>query len=184
MSEDPTRSSDTTQRADQSPDTADIGKEVREMGQQLENLFRAMIESDRAKQLRRDLTGGVQELTKQIQSALRSAQSDPRFQQAEERGRQVLNQAQQSKVVNDVQETLISGIAQINMQLRRAAERFEQERGATTGGATSQRVPLDVEPSDIAPMRPVADTTETTPISPPPNTGETQRLDDDDQVTG
>src|SRR5262245_13158904 len=71
----------------------DLTTELREMGQQLEAAFRAAIESDRAKQLQRDLVGGVRELSGQIQTTLQSLQANPRVQQAEERGRQVLSQA-------------------------------------------------------------------------------------------
>src|SRR5262245_12871298 len=76
----------------------DLTSELREMGQQLEAAFRAAIESDRAKQLQRDLAGGVREISSQIQTTLHSLQANPRVQQAEERGRQVLSQARESKV--------------------------------------------------------------------------------------
>ena len=66
----------------------DLTTELREMGQQLEAAFRAAIESDRAKQLQRDLVGGVRELSGQIQTTLHSLQANPRVQQAEERSRE------------------------------------------------------------------------------------------------
>jgi heparin binding hemagglutinin HbhA len=134
----------------------DLTTELREMGQQLEAAFRAAIESDRAKQLQRDLVGGVRELSGQIQTTLQSLQANPRVQQAEERGRQVLSQARESKVVQDLQETIVSGIAQLNDQLRKLVDRLESDTSSQAGTPT-QQVPIEQDPA----------------------TGETTRLDDD-----
>lgn len=135
----------------------DLGAEMREMGQQIEAAVRALAESERAKQLQRDLAGGVRELTSQLQTAVKSLQTNPRVQQAEQRGRDVLSQAMQNKAVQDVQETFVNGLAQFNDQLRKLVERLENEVGGQSGGPTSQNVPIEHEP---------------------PATGETTRLDE------
>jgi hypothetical protein len=138
-------------------DSSDLLKELREMGQQLETAFRTAIESDRAKQLQQDIVGGVRELAGQVQTAVKSLQENPRVQQAEQRGRQAVEQARESKVVQDIQETIISGLAQLNTQLRKVVERIDQEANKPSGPA-SQNVPVEHEP--------------------PPSTGDTTRLDD------
>jgi hypothetical protein len=139
---------------------SDLSNELREMGQQLEAAFRAALESERAKQLQRDLAGGMRELSTQIQSALKSLQSNPRVQQAEERGRQVFTQARESKVAQDLQDTIVGGIAQLNDQLRKLVDRIETDSTAQAGGATTQQVPIEHDPA----------------------TGETTRLDDEGKV--
>src|SRR5262245_45003558 len=142
----------------QDKDSSDLMRELREMGQQLEAAFRAAVQSDRAKQLRKDIAGGGRELTSQVKTAVKTVQSDPRVQQAEERGRQAVSQARESKVVQDIQETVVSGLAQLNEQLRKVVERIEKEANAAAGGSASQHVPVEHEP---------------------PATGETTRLDED-----
>src|SRR3712207_5981455 len=123
-------------------------KELREMGQQLEAAFRAAIESDRAKQLQKDIAGGVRELTGEIQSAGKPVQTDPRFQKAEERGKQALDQARESKVVNDIQETIVSGLTQLNAQLRKVVERIDAETNRpSTSSSPSQNVPVEHDSS-------------------------------------
>ena len=139
---------------------SDLVKELREMGQQLEAALRATIESERAKQLQQDIVGGVRELAGQVQSAVKSLQSDTRIQHAEERGRQAIAQARESKIVQDIQETFISGLAQLNTQLRKVVERIEQEANKPAGSPT-QSVPVEHE----------------TPAS----TGETTRLDENQE---
>jgi hypothetical protein len=140
--------------------TADLAGELREMAQQLEAAFRAALESERTKQLQRDLAGGMRELSHQIQSALKSLQSNSRVQQAEERGRQVLNQARESKVAHDLQETIVGGIVQLNDQLRKLVERLETDRASQAGGPDTQQVPIEQDPA----------------------TGETTRLQDEDKA--
>jgi hypothetical protein len=162
MSDDTTRTPQTPPGPDRDKDAPDLTAELREMGQQLEAAFRAMIESDRAKQLQRDLAGGVRELTAQVQTAVKNLQHNPRLQQAEERGRQAVQQAKESKLVNDIQETIVAGIAQVNDRLRHLVDRLENERPDQAGtpppaGGPTQQVPIERDPA----------------------TGETTRLDDD-----
>lgn len=144
-------------RPGQDKDSSDLLKELREMGQQLETAFRTAVESERAKQLQQDIVGGVRELATQVQSAVKSLQDNPRVQQAEQRGRQAVEQARDSKVVQDIQETIITGLAQLNSQLRKVVERIDNEVNKPSG-PTTQNVPVEHEP--------------------PASTGETTRLDD------
>ena len=135
----------TNQQPGQDKDSADLLKELREMGQQLETAFRAAIQSDRAKQLQKDLAGGVREITEQLKTAAKTVQSDTRFQQAEERGRQAVAQARESKVVQDIQETLVNGIAQLNDQLRKVVDRIQAESDAPSSSPSTQNVPVEDE---------------------------------------
>ena len=142
--------------------TNDLSNELREMGQQLEAAIRAALESERAKQLQRDLAGGMRELSNQIQHALKSVQSSPRLQQAEERGRQVLAQARDSKVAQDLQDTIVGGIAQLNDRLRKLVDRLENDSSAQSSNPATQQVPIEQEPA----------------------IGETTRLSDDEDKAG
>ena len=139
--------SENTPNASQQPghdkDSGDLLNELREMGQQLETAFRAAIQSDRAKQLQKDLAGGVREITEQLKTAAKSVQNDTRFQKAEERGRQAVAQARESKVVQDIQETLVTGLAQLNEQLRKVVDRIQSEANAPSSGSAAQDVPVD-----------------------------------------
>jgi hypothetical protein len=132
----------------------ELQHELREMAKQLEAAFRATLESDRTKRVQSDLASGVRELTFQVGKAVENLQKDPRVAEAEERGRQAINQARDSKVVQEMQDLLVSGISQINVQLRKVVERLEQE---TKPATETQHVPVDHEPT--------------------PTTGETTKLD-------
>jgi heparin binding hemagglutinin HbhA len=140
--------------------TSDLGNELREMAQQLEAAFRAALESERTKQLQRDLAGGMRELSTQLQHALKSLQANPRVQQAEERGRQVLSQARESKVAQDLQETIVGGLGQLNDQLRKLVDRLETDNTNQVSSPNTQQVPIEQDPA----------------------TGETTRLQDEDKA--
>lgn len=136
----------------------DLASELREMAQQIETAFRTAIESDRAKQLQQDLTNGFRELSSNVKSTIDSLQEDPRVKQAEQRGREVLEQARDSKVLQDLQETIVNGISQLNEQLRKLIEKIE-----TNNNVTINKQPDPNAPQDI-------------PIEQEPVTGETTRL--------
>jgi hypothetical protein len=133
------------QQPGQGKEASELLTELREMGQQLETAFRAAIQSDRAKQLQKDLAGGVREITEQLKTAAKTVQNDPRVQQAEERGRQAVAQARESKVVQDIQETLVSGIAQLNEQLRKVVDRIQDEVNTPANNPSTQNVPVEDE---------------------------------------
>jgi hypothetical protein len=150
MSEDPNRTTPPDREA------VDLKEELREMGQQLEQAFRAVIASERTRQLQRDLAAGVREITSQVRTAVGNIQQDPRVRQAEERGREALDDLRETKLAQELQEALVSGIQTLNAQLRRLVERMDQE-GEATPGTPTQQVPIDQEP---------------------PATGETRKLDE------
>lgn len=122
----------------------ELQHELREMAKQLEAAFRATLESERTKRVQADLAAGVRELTTQVGKAVETLQKDPRLQEAEERGRQAINQARDSKVVQEMQDLLITGISQINVQLRKVVERLETD---TKPATETQQVPINHEPT-------------------------------------
>ena len=129
------------------PDIADdLMQEIREFGSQLEAAFRAALESERTKQLQRDLMGGLKELSAQVKTAVKSVQENPRVQQASERGKEALRNAQSSKATQDLQETIVAGVAQLNVQLRKLVERLETADAEAPASSTpTQQVPIETD---------------------------------------
>lgn len=138
----------------------DLGSELRELGQQLEQAVRSALESDRAKQVQSDIASGMKEIGAQIQHAMKALQDNPKVQELVQKGEQAVGQAQQSKAVQDLQETLARGLAMLNEQLSGFVSRVRQEPGP---GATT------TPPAGSA----------TPAAGDAPATGETTRLDPD-----
>lgn len=160
---------ESTQAGTGSRDAAsELVEELRELGNQMEAAFRAALESERTRQLQRDLMGGLKELTTQVKTALKSAQDDPRLQQASERGREVLRNAQTSKAAQDLQEALVTGVAQLNAQVRKLVDRLESTPSSGGSSTPSQHVPVEHDDASTGP---------TTRLDESGSTGETTRLD-------
>lgn len=141
----------------------DLGSELRELGQQLEQAVRSALESDRARQVQADIASGMKEIGAQLQTAMKAIQDNPRVQHFVQRGEQAVDQAQHSKAAQDLQDSLARGIAMLNEQLSGFVTRLNQE------GTTP--------PSSSA--TPSSSSGATTDTSSSPATGETTRLDPD-----
>lgn len=143
-------------------ETPDLTAELREMGQQLEALFRAFIESERTKQMQATVAKSVQNVAAVVRQTAEKIQTDPRFQQVEDRSRQALERARESQVFHDVQEALVTGLEQINTQLHKLVEKLEAERaaGAQTGQGNEANPPVEHVPLEA------------------PATGETKKLEE------
>jgi hypothetical protein len=137
---------------------AELSKELRELGQQLEQAFRGVVEGENAKKLQRDFVSGLREIGVQMQTGLSSLKENPRVQTLTERGQQVVNQAQESQASRDFQESLARGVAFLREQIASFNERQKMEAVAPT--SDSQTVTIERE--------------EETPA-----TGETTRLEPD-----
>ncbi|MBX0330430.1 hypothetical protein K2Z83_22475 [Oscillochloris sp. ZM17-4] len=121
---------------------SDLGSELRELGQQIEQAVRNAMESDRARQLQQDIASGMQEIGTQMQSALKAIQEDERLRKLAERGQQAINQAQESQAAKDFQEALTRGIAQLNDQMAAFVSRLQQSAGGDSA-ATGETTRLD-----------------------------------------
>jgi hypothetical protein len=137
---------------------AELSKELRELGQQLEQAFRGVVEGENAKKLQRDFVSGLREIGVQMQTGLSSLKENPRVQTLTERGQQVVNQAQESQASRDFQESLARGVAFLREQIASFNERQKTEAVAPT--SDSQTVTIEREEET-------------------PTTGETTRLEPD-----
>ncbi len=125
----------------------DLKHELREMGMQIEAAIRALIQSDQAKRVQNDLAAGVREVTSQVRQVVSSVQADPRVQDANERGKQVIAQAADTKIVGELQDAFGTTLAQLNTQLRKLVERIESDAPARQAPTPTQHVPVESDPS-------------------------------------
>lgn len=138
----------------------DLARELRDLGQQLEQSLRGVVESERAKNLQRDLLAGLRELSTQMQTGLSTLKENPRVQNLAERSQQAVTQAQESAAAKDFQETLVRGVAFLKEQLASFNAR-QKSQGTTPADTGSQRLTIEHEDGSA--------------------TGETIRLDPDQQ---
>ncbi len=151
---------DKQQRPDQ-PEGTNFFEELQKLGKQFEQTFRSAFESEQARSMQRTMSEGMQTFLNQMQQAAQSFQQNSRVQHWSEQGQQAVNQARDSQVIKDFQETLTRGMVYFNQQLEAFAARTRksdptaspQEDTAPTGetppdAATGPTVKLDPETVD------------------------------------
>jgi heparin binding hemagglutinin HbhA len=128
-------------------DQKDLGDELRELGQQIEQAIRGTLESERARQVQNDFSSGMREIGTQFQSAIKAIQEDPRLQELVERGEQAVDKARESRAAQDFSEALARGVSMLNAQLSNFVEQLQANDQAQSGGeaATGETTRLDPE---------------------------------------
>jgi heparin binding hemagglutinin HbhA len=145
---------------------SDLVGELRQLGQQLEQLFTTALSSEQARTFQNEVTRGVREIGVQVQHAIKNVQENPRVQELEERGKRAINEARESQYFDRLQDTLVKGLSYLNEQVSTLAERLKTDApSGTSPASTTQSVPVED-----------ASTPPTTPDDTPPATGDTTRL--------
>lgn len=110
--------------------------------------------AEQAEQAQRtELVQELQELGQHLESAFRAAlraiQQRAPSAELEQRARKAAQQVQEAPLVRELESVLVSGLHQINQQLRRVVDRLEarQEESATAQRAESQRLMIEQEQS-------------------------------------
>jgi ElaB/YqjD/DUF883 family membrane-anchored ribosome-binding protein len=130
------------------PQRPDLNNELNDLVKNLEGVVRSAAQSDRARTLQRDIFGGLEQINAQ-------------FQHLTERGQQAINQAQQfvnqpaqpggtpqsNALMQELQEMLARGVANINQQLNEFSTRIQGEAGEP--GAWN--VPLEEDDEEETP---------------------------------
>lgn len=138
-------------------DRSELIGELQALGKQLESTFRTFMAGPGQK-IRREIGEGLQELGSQVQRAVGTIQQRPEAEKIEQKARDVAAQVKESSVVRDVEDTLVSGLQQLNQQLKRLVERLEQpgDSAKAEQGPSTQRLDIEDEsnnpPSDQPPI--------------------------------
>jgi hypothetical protein len=138
---------------------ADLERELRELVNQVGATFRAFLESERTQQLRREIERGTRDLAEHLRTSVDSACHDPRVAEVGERSRQVFSQAVDHKIVQDVQDAIAGGLAQINARLRDIVTELDGQRATVAGSSTdapAAAVPTDAPAAAVPADAPAA----------------------------
>jgi heparin binding hemagglutinin HbhA len=131
--------------SDQGQAKPDLFDELKNLGNQLENLFSSAVNSDKARALQQQFAQGVREIGTQVQAAVKNVQDNPKVHEFEERGRQALKEARESQLADKLQDAVVNGLQQINSQLSKLVETFKSEQAAPpSSGARSVTIEEDL----------------------------------------
>lgn len=98
--------------------------ELRSLGAQLEAVARAFLQSNQAHQIQQDLQKGVGDVVDRLQ-ALRS---NEKVAEVSEKGKQLVEKALENPSVTEAHSKVVSGLANINEELRKLAASLSENR--------------------------------------------------------
>ena len=98
--------------------------ELRSLGAQLEAVARAFLNSNQAHQIQQDLQKGVGDVVDRLQ-ALRS---NEKVAEVSEKGKQLVEKAMENPSVTEAHTKVVSGLANINEELRKLAASLSENR--------------------------------------------------------
>lgn len=121
----------------------DLGSELRELGNQIEQAIRSALNSETSKTIQRDFSRGLGEVGKQMQTALKAIQDNVNLQDLAGKGQQAIEQVQESNLVKELQEALTQGVSKLNEQLGVFIARTQAAPPPASGEPTAQDIPID-----------------------------------------
>lgn len=134
-----------TTNTNETSDRPELVGELRELGRQLESAARAFVAGP-GQTIRRELGEGLQELGQHMQRAVSAVQERPQTAELEQKARTVAQRVQSSPAVQEIEETVVSGLQLLNQQLRQLVERIEKQNDVDAPqGPTTQRLSVEQE---------------------------------------
>jgi hypothetical protein len=106
----------------------DLFGELQNLGRQLEQTVRGILEHERVRSFQRDFFSGMQEFLTQTQSAVKTFQENEQVKEWSERGQQAFNQARENDSVKDFQQTVARGMSHLNEQLAAFSQRTQRQQ--------------------------------------------------------
>ena len=123
---------------------SELMAELQQLGQQLESTFKAFVAGP-GQTIRREVTEAFQELGTQVQRAVAAVQEKPQTAELEQKARRALHQATEKPFVREVEETLVTGVQQINTQLRKLVDRMESQAPQQSATGPTQKLYVEDE---------------------------------------
>lgn len=134
-------------------DREDLLRQFQELGQRLAGTARAAWQSEQRQDLQQEITNGLRSVRDQLNDAIEGARSSGRTQEMADNVKEQVNRASESvrsgDFLGEVRDGLAMGLRELNEQLRRLSERFEQPGSGTTAGDTSGESTASATPSSV-----------------------------------
>jgi hypothetical protein len=136
-----------------------ITEELTRLGRQLVDAGRLAWESEDRRRMQTELSDGLRTLGDSIETTLRQARQNDTTKQIGEQAQKMAAKVQDSGVVDEVRDGLVTGLAGLNRELSRLIDRLATKNAGVAGtqppdvpAATPPTSPTDVSPA--SPMGP------------------------------
>ena len=106
---------------------SDLVKELQILGQELSAAVKSLWESEESRRLREDIGAGFVELGHQLDSAVKAAQESEAPRQFQGQLKETVEKARESELVDKIEEGLISGLRELNVQISKLVDSLAGE---------------------------------------------------------
>jgi hypothetical protein len=124
---------------------SDLVKELQILGQELSAAVKSLWESDESRRLREDIGAGFVELGHQLDSAVKAAQEGEATRQFQGQLKETVEKARESELVDKIEEGLISGLRELNVQISKLVDSLAGQPSPTQETAPEPEEPTPAE---------------------------------------
>ncbi len=137
------------------PSGTTIADELNKLARQLVEAGRLAWESEDRKRLQAEITDGLNKFGEQVETAARQARDSETTKQFSEQAQRVATQVKETRVVDEVRDGLITGLATLNRELSRLLDRLGERSAAAPVVGSAVWPPAPEPPAEQPPAGPV-----------------------------
>ncbi len=110
--------------------TGDVLEELKLFGQQLGSAVKSLWESEESRNLRQEISEGLNEAVREMDKAVKNVQASDAAKDFSEQVRGSVDKARESDVVGQIQKGLVTGLRDINAEIGKLINSWETKKPA------------------------------------------------------
>jgi hypothetical protein len=136
-----------SEMSEQNPQTDTIARELDKLGDNLNNLFRAIWESDERRTMEREITAGLEQVNKSVNEAANKIRADENTDKLKKSVKDAWETARGPQIMHEIETGITNTLAKLNEEISKRAQ-------------PAQEVKPEAKPADIvdAEVKPVGAT--------------------------
>lgn len=110
--------------------TSDVLDELKLLGQQLGTAVKSLWESEESRNLRQEISEGLNEAVREVDKAVKNVQASDAAKEFGQQVRGSVDKARESDVVGQIQKGLVTGLRDLNTEIGKLLDSWETKKPA------------------------------------------------------
>jgi hypothetical protein len=110
--------------------TGDVWGELKLFGEQLGSAVRSLWDSDESRDLRKEISDGLAEATREMDKAVKAVQDSDAAKELSQQVRGTVDKARESDIAGQIQQGLVAGLRDLNTELSKLISSWEAKKPA------------------------------------------------------
>jgi len=134
--------------SDQNQPQSELASEFQKLGQNIQQVVQAAVESDEFKKFREEMQQGLSDLGESLNNFVKELSDTPTGQKVRNGLDNLQEKARQAEIETKVRQEVLSALQKANLELEKASARWKPaEGGAEPGDAPTPETPAPDQPS-------------------------------------